>query len=148
MRRGFAAGALAEGGFALPPSRCTLAYWHHPRWSSGLHGSDTRTDAFWRALYDFGAEVVISGHDHHYERFAPQTPEGERDDRRGIRQFIAGTGGAGLRGYGEILPLSEVRFNDTFGVLVFTLYPDHYEWQFLSVEDARVIDSGADVCHP
>ncbi|WP_172634561.1 metallophosphoesterase family protein [Anaerolinea thermophila] len=130
------------------PNRCTLAYWHHPRWSSGWHGSDARTDAFWRALYDFGAEVVVSGHDHHYERFAPQSPEGERDDLRGIRQFIAGTGGVSLRGYEEIHPLSEVRYNDTFGVLVFILYPDRYEWQFLSVDGARVIDSGSDECHP
>jgi hypothetical protein len=76
------------------PARCTLAYWHHPLYSSGMHGSYARMKPAWQLLYRAGAELVLSGHDHVYERFAPQDADGRRDDARGIRQFVAGTGGA------------------------------------------------------
>src|SRR5262245_2996558 len=84
---------------AANPRRCTLAYWHHPRFSSGPHGSDPGYDAFWRALYERGTEIVLVGHDHTYERFAPQRPDGTRDPARGIRQFVVGTGGGSHHGF-------------------------------------------------
>jgi len=104
---------------------CTLAYWHHPRFSSGgVHGNDASMDALYRALYEFGADVVLNGHDHIYERFAPQDPNAQADST-GIRQFIVGTG---LYPFGTIQPNSEVRNNTTHGVLKLTLHPDSYEW--------------------
>ena len=87
---GLAAGAVAAARSRRPPAACTLAYWHHPRFSSGLHGSDSRTRAFWQALYDAGADVVLGGHDHDYERFAAQTPSGDRDLAAGLREFVVG----------------------------------------------------------
>ena len=78
---------------AAHPAACTLAYWHHPRFNSGEHGNSAEMQPIWQALYDAGAEVVLSGHDHHYERFAPQAPDGSSDPQRGIREFVVGTGG-------------------------------------------------------
>jgi hypothetical protein len=126
---------------------CTLAIWHHARFSSGEHGNDERTDAFWRALHRAGAEVVVVGHDHDYERFAPQDPDGRADPDRGIRQFVVGTGGAFLRPFGDPEANSEIRRSDTHGVIRFTLRPDGYDWAFLSVEGGPPADSGSDGCH-
>ncbi|HZW03703.1 MAG TPA: metallophosphoesterase, partial [Anaerolineaceae bacterium] len=132
---------------AASEARCTLAYWHHPRWTSGLAGNSHWLDAFWQALYEYGAEVVFSGHDHDYERFAPQDPAGNPDPDGGIRQFVVGTGGASQRGFAAPLPNSEVRNSGEFGVLALTLYPDRYEWQFHPVEPDGFSDSGAGFCH-
>lgn len=126
--------------------RCTLLYWHHPRFASGIQGSVGTVYHFWRIAYEYGAEVVVSGNDHHYERFAPQDPDGRLDLQRGIRQFVVGTGGAELRGWGTIKPNSEVRHNHTHGVIQFKLYPDRYEWEFLPIGGA-FRDSGAGECH-
>ncbi|MCA1830439.1 MAG: metallophosphoesterase, partial [Actinobacteria bacterium] len=90
-------------------NRCTLAYWHHPRFSSGLHGDDESTAPFWRALYTGGADVVLNGHDHDYERFAPQTPAGKADTKHGIREFVVGTGGRNLYPFLFVRPNSEER---------------------------------------
>jgi hypothetical protein len=99
---------------------CTLAYWHLPVFSSGPHGTEPQTSAHmqevWRVLYEFGADVVINGHDHHYERFAPQDPKGKADPR-GIRAFVVGTGGAGLYDVRRIRPNSEARGTKSYGVL-------------------------------
>ena len=100
---------------AAHPARCTLAYWHHPRYSSGMHGSDRAYRAFWQALYDEGADVVLVGHDHDYERFAPQDATGRRDDERGIREFVVGTGGRSLRRFTRVEPNSEARDATSFG---------------------------------
>ena len=130
------------------PSLCTLAYWHHPRFSSGgEHGNDDAMQPIWQALYDGGAELILSGHDHIYERFAPQTATGQLDASKGIREFIVGTGGAGLYSIGTIKPNSEVRNNQTKGVLKLTLYADHYDFQFVHVSGASFTDSGSGSCH-
>jgi len=128
------------------PSRCTLAYWHHPRFSSGLAGG-SGLYGFWQVLYEHGAEIVVNGHDHDYERFAPQDPDGNPDPQRGIRQFLAGTGGASQRGQGEIMANSEIFHTGTYGVLKFTLYPDHYDWEFVPVAGESFTDSGSTPCH-
>ena len=132
---------------AASQKKCTLAYWHYPRFSSGsVHGSDESMQAIWQALYDYGADVVVSGHEHNYERFAPQTPTGQLDNARGIRQFVAGTGGAGNYSFGVTQPNSEVRYNATPGVLKFTLYADHYDWQFIPTSGSFT-DTGSGSCH-
>ncbi|NNK49096.1 MAG: alkaline phosphatase, partial [Gemmatimonadetes bacterium] len=126
---------------------CTLAYWHHPRFSSGVYGDDDRFDALWQALYEFGADLVLVGHEHHYERLAPLNPAGELDSANGIRQIIAGTGGRYLRPTGVPRTGSEVRASDTFGVLKLTLRHDSYEWQFVPVAGHTFTDAGSDICH-
>jgi acid phosphatase type 7 len=124
---------------------CVLAYWHHPVFSS-RSGSQRMLD-IWRALYDHHATVVINGHYHMYERFAPQTPEGRVDLRAGIRQFIVGTGGMYLLGPpGNVHPNSEVRNNTTWGVLRLTLHTDGYEWQFVGEKGASFSDFGSAPC--
>ena len=116
-------------------SACTLAYFHHPRFASGEeHGDQLSSRPFWRALYDHGADVVLSAHEHNYERFAPQTPDGELDKSGGIRQFVVGTGGGQLYGFDEPRPNSQVRQGDTHGVLKLTLLPESYDWEFVPVE--------------
>jgi hypothetical protein len=132
---------------AAHPARCSLAIWHHPLFSSGPHGSDPATLPFWVALYEAGAEIVIVGHDHHYERFAPQDPAGRRHDARGIREFVVGTGGASLRRVGSPIANSEVRRDDTHGVLELTLRHDGYDWRFVPVAGAHFTDQGSASCH-
>ena len=127
--------------------RCTLAYWHEPRFSSGTeHGSDTDFDRFWRDLYAAHAEIVLNGHEHNYERFAPQNPRGAAD-RRGIREFVVGTGGSSHYDLGAPLPTSRVRNDTTFGVLKLTLRPRGYSWKFVPVAPGRFTDSGSGACH-
>ena len=127
---------------------CTLAYMHHPRFSSGAeHGSYDTVEPMWEALYEAGAELVLSGHEHNYERFAPQDPSGNADPKGGIRQFVVGTGG-GASDYPILEPLanSEVRNDETYGVLKLTLRPKGYEWRFLSAEGGEFTDSGSARC--
>lgn len=132
---------------AAHPTRCVLAIWHHPRFSSGEHGDNLGTQELWQALYEAGADVVISGHDHIYERFAPQTATGELDQARGLRQFIAGTGGAEFYAIEAVKPNSEVRNGETRGVLKLTLFPDRYDWRFIPVAGASFSDAGSASCH-
>lgn len=133
---------------AAHPAICTLAYWHHPRFSSGNHGSSTSVQAIWQALYDYSAEVVINGHDHDYERFASQDPNGVADPDRGIRQFVVGTGGMSYYAFpGAPIANSEVRNDDTFGVLKLTLHPSSFDWQFVPVAGKTFTDSGSQSCH-
>jgi hypothetical protein len=124
---------------------CTLAYWHHPLFSSGSDGGVPDVLPLFQALYDADAEVVINGDDHFYERFAPQDPAGEEEDE-GIRQFIVGTGGSSLSSFGAGAPNSEVRFSEAFGVLALTLLPDGYEWAFMSVAGSDFNDPGTGTC--
>src|SRR6185503_164076 len=105
---------------AAHPALCTLAYWHHPRFSSGGHGSSTATAALWQALDAAGADVVLAGHDHDYERLAPADPAGNPDPA-GIRSFVVGTGGAFPSPLGVRLPITETRATVTWGVLRLTL---------------------------
>jgi hypothetical protein len=125
---------------------CTLAYWHHPRYSSGMHGSSRTYRAFWQALYDANADVVLVGHDHEYERFAPQNALGARDPARGIRQFVVGTGGRGLRRFTRVEPNSEVRDASTLGVLELTLGAGAYAWRFRPAV-GTFTDAGVASCH-
>ncbi|HEX2722848.1 MAG TPA: metallophosphoesterase [Gemmatimonadaceae bacterium] len=127
---------------------CTLAYWHHPRFSSGLeHGNSTSVQALWNALYKANAELVINGHDHSYERFAPQTPAGAADSVRGIREFVVGTGGRSHYHEGTLKAHSEIFESSTYGVLRFTLSPGGYAWRFIPVSGASFTDSGEGRCH-
>jgi acid phosphatase type 7 len=132
------------------PSSCALAYWHHPRYSSGQWGNTEQMDVIWQILYENGVEIVLSGHDHNYERFQPIGLNGASDPEFGIIQFVVGTGGKNL---GEILsnrplPGSEVTDVDTYGVLKLSLRPESYRWDFLPVEGATFTDSGEGICHP
>lgn len=125
--------------------KCTLAYWHHPRYSSGRHGDDERTNALWGVLLKAEAELALSGHDHNYERFAPQTADGE-EDLEGVRQFVVGTGGVGLRPIKNVRDNSKAVIAGEFGVLFLTLDEESYEWSFVNIS-GETLDSGAGVCH-
>jgi hypothetical protein len=127
-------------------SRCTLAYMHHPLMSSGLRHNPAVLP-LWQALYEAGAEIVLVGHHHSYERFAPMAPDGTRDPARGIRQFVVGTGGRSHHAFDAIAPNSEVRDNATFGVLKLTLRPNAYLWEFVPEPGKTFTDSGANSCH-
>jgi hypothetical protein len=129
------------------PSRCRLAYLHHPLFSSGKHGGEKPIRPLVEALYEAGTEVMLAGHEHNYERFAPQTPLGAADPQRGIRQFIVGTGGREHRKLRSPKPNSEERDGTSFGLLKLSLQPDGYEWEFLPVEGAAFRDSGSGTCH-
>jgi hypothetical protein len=125
-------------------ARCTLAYWHHSLFSSG---DETKAEAvrdWWDALYDAGADVILSSHAHLYERFAPQDEWGRPDPERGIRQFVVGTGGAPVHRPGGRAPNSEALIS-AFGVLKLTLAADGYDWQFVPVSGPG--DSGSGRCH-
>jgi len=150
-----------DADLAAHPSLCTLAIWHHPRFSSGtVHGSDARLTSFWQHLYNAGADVVLSGHEHNYERFAPQTPDGVADPAHGIREFVVGTGGGGYD------PLDTTKLGQAgnsevggvdHGVLKLTLSPGSYHWEFIPVGYTLPLDqtpsqyshtdSGTALCH-
>ena len=133
---------------AAHPVGCTLAYFHKPRFSSGLnHGNDPEVGAFWQALYDYNAELILNGHDHDYERFAPQDPNGKWDPKRGIREFVVGTGGKNLREFGLHKANSELRNNNAFGVLKLTLKATGYDWEFIPEAGKSFADSGSGNCH-
>ena len=130
---------------AAHPVTCTLAIVHYPLFSSGPNGPTSQLRPIWDVLAAAGAEVVVSGHDHLYERFAPQTPSGRLDTARGIRQFVAGTGGAHLSTPRAPSPNSDVLMSE-WGVLKFTLHGTGYSWEFIAA-DATVRDSGSGTCH-
>jgi hypothetical protein len=130
---------------AASDATCTLAYWHHPRFTSGFHEDDPRVGPFWTALANADADVVLVGHDHHYERFATLAPDGSADPD-GMRQFIVGTGGAVIRPAVREAPGSEVIVDDGWGVLRLELSADAYAWSFLTV-DRGALDSGIAECH-
>jgi acid phosphatase type 7 len=133
---------------AAHPTSCTLAYWHHPRYSSGHEGVNTFMQPLWEALDDAGAEIVLSGHSHDYERVAPVDRNGTVNPADGIRQFVVGTGGASFTGgLDSRIPQSEVAQNDTFGVLFLTLYPTSYAWRFVPEAGKTFADSGSTACH-
>jgi PKD domain-containing protein/calcineurin-like phosphoesterase family protein len=132
---------------AAHQGRCTLAIWHAPRFYQGTFGRNASVKAFWDALYAAGADVVVNGHHHLYERYAPQTPDGVVDLASGIRQFIAGTGGRGHDALVEAHPNVEIRDNTAFGVLKLTLRTDAYDWQFVPAAGASFTDSGTGSCH-
>lgn len=128
------------------PRRCVLAYMHHPHFSSGLYEERGETRALWKALYRGGADVVLNGHDHLYERFAPMRPSGIPDPRRGIAQFTVGTGGYFLFPIVAPIPNSEFAYNQAFGVMFMRLAFERYGWSFVDVSGVTV-DHGTRVCH-
>jgi hypothetical protein len=132
-------------------STCLLAYWHIPVFSSGPHGSEAKTSLHmqeaWKVLYQHHAALVISGHDHDYERFALQDADGKADPK-GIRQFVVGTGGGGLYEFRRVLPHSEIRGNRSYGVLKLTLGATDYSWEFITAAGEPFQDSGTASCVP
>jgi acid phosphatase type 7 len=127
-------------------NKCTLAYWHRPRFTSGLsHPSDPAIGAIWEILYKYGVDIVLNGHVHLYERFAPQNPLGVADSK-GIREFVVGTGGGGsLVGYSPVAN-SEVINNKTYGVIKLTLHKNGYDWEFIPIEGQTFTDYGSSDC--
>jgi hypothetical protein len=132
---------------AANPTKCTLAFFHHPRFSSGMAGSNGNMNALFTDLYNANADVALTGHDHLYERFAPQTPGAAADPSRGIREFVVGTGGKSLVGWSSIKANSEVRNNNTFGVLRLTLHASSYDWKFAPIAGQSFTDTGSTNCH-
>ncbi len=131
---------------AARPTRCALAYWHSPLFSSGVrHGGDPAMKDIWSTLQASGVDVVLSGHEHQYERFAPQDAEGRADPAGGIREFVVGTGGGALYGFGPPRPNSEIRGAD-YGVLKLTLHGAGYDWEFLPAAGATFTDAGSETC--
>jgi hypothetical protein len=142
-------GKWLERDLADHRAGCTLAYFHKPLFSSGLaHGNDLQMKFLWDALYHSGADVVINGHDHDYERFTPQDPEGKADPEHGIREFVVGSGGKNShRLFAGTRANSEIRNSDTFGVLKLTLHAKSYDWEFVPQEGKTFTDSGSGNCH-
>lgn len=142
--------AWLRNDLARHPARCTLAMLHHPRYSSGGHASNPAMAALWQALAAGGVELLLSGHDHNYERFAPQDAAGRRDDALGMRQFVVGTGGAMLTPVRLDRANSEVKDNSVHGVLRLDLFDTGYTWEFLPVASEAsppFTDRGASTCH-
>jgi hypothetical protein len=136
-----------RGVLAQSQADCTVALLHHPRFSSSSnHGSVAAMQPFWQTLYDFGADVVLSGHDHVYERFGLQTPGGSADAVFGLREFVVGTGGRSSYSFGTALPNSDVRAK-TYGVLKMTLHDTSYDWEFVPVAGQTFTDRGTSSCH-
>ncbi len=128
--------------------KCTLAFWHHPRFNSGAsHGNFTGAQALWDTLYAAGADVVLNGHEHVYERFDPQDPSGVADSQKGIRQFTVGTGGRAFYAFGTTKANSVVRRSDTYGILKMTLKADSYDWAFVPIAGSTFTDTGSGTCH-
>jgi hypothetical protein len=135
-----------RGDLAANKASCSVAYWHHPVFSSGEHGNNSTMRAILRLLYENGVELVINGHDHEYERFAPQNADGQPDPERGFREFVVGTGGKGLDPFPRIQPNSEVRDSTAYGVLRLTLREAGYDWEFVPVAGSSFRDAGSGAC--
>ena len=145
------AGSIQErwlrADLAAHPTGCTLAYWHHPRYSSGHDGSHVTLHPLWKALSDAGVELLLTGHSHNYERFAPRDGNG-KTSAVGIREFVVGTGGAFMTGLSsQRMPGSQAAQNNTFGVLKLTLHALSFDWQFVPVAGSSWQDSGSEQCH-
>lgn len=138
-------GQWLAADLAAHPGVCTLAYWHHPRFSSGPHGNDAISAGFWDLLYGAGADLILNGHDHGYERFATQSPSAAADTR-GLREFVVGTGGKNLTFVAAVKANSQLRNYGAFGVLELKLFPNGYRWRFLA-DSGSTLDSGQTLCH-
>jgi hypothetical protein len=129
---------------AATPARCVVAYWHHPFATSANPSTRAEVRALWRILYEHGVDLVLTAHEHFYERFAPLNADGVRDRQRGMRQFVVGTGGGPLHDITAVHPNSEARIR-AHGVLKLTLGPASYAWEFVPISGAT--DAGTDACH-
>ena len=145
-RAGSAQEQWLRADLAAHPARCTLAVWHHPWFSSGLAGTNTAVQPLVQALYDNGVDVLLTGHDHGYERFAPMDGAANRDGERGVRQFVVGTGGKSKEPDLFAQPNTEIRENSSFGVLKLTLRPGAYLWEYVR-DGGSFTDTGANACH-
>jgi hypothetical protein len=143
--------AWLKADLAANPGRCTLAYWHHPRWNAGNLGNDSSTAAFWTDLYNARADLVLNGHgNHHYERYLPQSPAGVPDPTKGVREFIVSTGGESHGSPPTVqrnTTTMEVSDYTSFGVLRLTLHPTGYDWRFVPAVGGSFTDSGTGSCH-
>jgi len=137
-------GAWLKADLAANSAKCTIAYWHFPLFSSSKHGNIEQVRDLWRILYEDGADVVLGAHDHVYERFAPQDPDGAPDSVNGIREFVVGTGGAPPYPFVDVKPNSEVRLSAN-GVLRLALKAGGYDWNFIAVNGPG--DAGSGTCH-
>ena len=136
-----------KNDLAANPNKCVMAYWHRARWSSGTqHGSDPKVQALWQALYDAKAELVVTGHEHNYERFAQMNGSGQVVSA-GLAEIVVGTGGVSHYSFGTILPASRVHNSSTYGVLKLTLRSGGYDWKFIPVAGKTFTDSGSTSCH-
>jgi hypothetical protein len=135
-----------RGDLTANRTRCTMAYWHKPLFTSGPNGPHRDMREIWRVLYEFDVDLVVTGHDHLYERFAPQDPDGISDAARGIRQITVETGGGAL-----YTPVTSARNTESigigFGVLKLTLSDGSYQWEFLPVPGNAFTDTGIAACH-
>ncbi len=139
-----------QNDLSTHPSLCTLAYWHHPLYTSGSHYQDVDEQyvkPLFQLLYNNNAELVLNGHDHDYERFAPQDANGKADAARGVREIVVGTGGRDLDGFRITSPNVESRNSQTFGVIKLTLHASSYDWQFVPEAGQTWTDSGSTNCH-
>ena len=140
-------GQWLQADLEAHPALCTLAYWHHPLFSSGPHGNNPAMKPFWELLYQAGVELVLNGHDHLYERFSPQDPDGGADPSQGISEFIVGSGGKSHYSFGDLLPNSAATNDDAYGVIKLTLHPTSYDWEFIPEPGVSFADSGSLPCH-
>ena len=139
--------AWLKQDLAAHQTQCTLAYWHHPYFTSSPQpGTSGNTSGFWTTLYNYGADVIVNAHIHLYERFAPQNPSGQLDQARGIREFVVGTGGGAMVSWSSRAANSEVIQNSSFGILELTLHPGSYDWSFVPATGSFT-DSGSGTCH-
>ncbi|MDX6274738.1 MAG: hypothetical protein QOJ92_1948 [Frankiales bacterium] len=140
-----------KADLAAHPAGCTMAMWHRPRFTSGeaqVATTPQGTAAFWQDLYDADADVVLGGHIHNYERFAPVAPDGSTDAARGLREFVVGTGGKSLVGFNPTTwTSSEFRDSQHYGALRMVLHPTGYDWAFSPVGGGAAIDAGSQSCH-
>lgn len=147
MRPSSAQGRWVAADLASSHSKCTIAFMHHPRFSSGPHSLQKYVASMWEALDRAGVDVVVAAHDHIYERLAPMHANGKRDDAGGMRSFIVGTGGAHRYPIVKPQPNSEVRSNAAHGILKLTLSPDSYAWEFVPAARSEFSDAGRGTCH-
>ena len=140
-------GKWLRNNLANTNKQCTLAYFHHPLYSTGNNVTNPNVKPLWQILYNNDAEVILNGHAHRYERYSPLTPGGKTDLQNGIRQFVAGTGGAPGGSEVQQAPRVEVVETGTSGVLKFDLHAGSYSWRFVHIEGQTFTDSGNGSCH-
>lgn len=145
-RPGSAQYVWLQNELTVNQERCTAAIWHKPLYSSGVNGPNPHMRDVYRLLYNANADLVINGHDHNYEVFHPQDADGRRDDARGLRQFVVGTGGVALTNFPRTAPNSAYR-EQVQGVILFELRSGSYNWQFISPQPPQFRDSGTGACH-